>query len=183
MGSRQQRLPRVWQRSLQTRQEGRPSAGRVFRNDPRRRSEALVLVLARRRLEDARFTDCSALRWMGPVLRVGVAWIGCGAWHCVARTVAALADGLGRDIGLAATTSPSLSLRPANRRGDASPLCGLGATRRSGNDLLAYGDGLRMRPASESAALARARDRPRCRWLRRPRSSDLRRLAWASVPE
>jgi hypothetical protein len=59
----------------------------------------------------------------------------------------------------------------------------LGATRRSGNDLLAYGDGLRMRPASESAALARARDRPRCRWLRRARSSDLRRLACASAPE
>ena len=121
----------------------KPRVGQRSGMTPERRRR-LAFLQARKRSDEPRFADCSALRWVGLVLRVGVVWIVCGACHRVAWTAAALADGLAGGIRLAATTSPSLSLRPADRRRDASPLCGVAATRRSRHDLLAYGDGLRL---------------------------------------
>ena len=104
--------------------------------------EGLVFVQARRRLDEPRSADRSALEWMGLVLRVGAAWIGCGARLRVAGTAAALAARLGRRVALDSTGSPSLSLRPAYGCRGPSPLRGVGAARWSWHDLLAYGDRL-----------------------------------------
>jgi len=74
---------------------------------------------------------------------------------------------------LDSTSSPSLSLRPADGGRGPSPLRRVGAARRSWHDLLAYRDCLRLWPASESAAVAYRGCRPGCLWFLRIRAPDL----------
>src|SRR3954447_16861046 len=127
-------------------------------------SEDLVCNQARRRLDERRSADCSALRRMGLVSRVGAPWIGWGVGRCVARAATAVAGRLVRRVPIDSTSGPSLSLRPAGGGRSPSPLRRMGAARWSRHDLLAYRDRLRLRPASESADVADRGRGPGCRW-------------------
>src|SRR5207248_10574186 len=133
--------------------------------------------------DEPRFGHCSALRWVGLVLRVGAVRVILGAGCSIARAAPAHSDGFAGSVPLAlATSSASLGLRPANRSRRASPLRRVATARRAWNDVQTYAASRDpMRSAPQSAALARDRDRPGARWIRRARASGLSKLGWASV--
>jgi hypothetical protein len=122
----------------------RPLTDRPSESHRRLSGRRVAVDLAERSQDGAGALIAYSAGEVGLVPRLGTAWSGCCSRLGLARTAPARTGRRAWSISLDSATNSSFRIRPAHWSRRASSLCGVGSAGWARDDLLAYGDRVRL---------------------------------------